>query len=159
MIKVIHTPCSRTASIIDASMTAVGWTGFLYLVVHGLFSVSLAGVFNENLPAAQNMLPTLQTLLIYLTIAVFNAMLFTVWGTYRKRIFPDLHRSLSRNAPDDEITANKFAISSTLVHAAKHSQITTIHHNDDGAIATVVTDRLRIPSASNSDYFDTAHLA
>lgn len=159
MIKTIHTQCSRTASIIDACMTAIGWTGFLYLVVHGVFSISPANIFAPDLTPEPNMLPTLQTLLIYLTIAVFNAMLFTAWGTFRKRIFPDLHGSLSRNVPDNAITASKFAISSTTVHAAQNSQITTIHHDDDGAIASVVTDKLRLPPASNADYFDTAHMA
>lgn len=161
MIKIIQTKCSRTASLIDACMTAVGWTGFLLLVAHGVFSLPLAHAFAATPAAEVSMQPTLQTLLIYLTIAVFNALLLTAWGTFRKRIFPDLHASISRTAPDNEITASKFAISSTLVNETQNSKITTIHHNDDGAISAVVTNKqpLRIPRVSNTDYFIKAHSA
>jgi len=159
MIKIVRTPYTRTTGIIDACMTAVGWTGFLYLIVHGLFSISLAGAFNPSESSAQSMAPTLQTLLIYLTIAVFNAMLFTVWGTYRKRIFPELHRAVSRGVPNNEITAAKFAITDTQVHEVQDSQVTVIHHRDDGEIAAVITDKSRIPPVSNADYFDAAHIA
>ena len=92
-------------------------------------------------------------------IAVFNAMLFTVWGTYRKRIFPELHRAVSRGVPNNEITAAKFAITDTQVHEVQDSQVTVIHHRDDGEIAAVITDKSRIPPVSNADYFDAAHIA
>jgi len=159
MIRIIHTPCSRATSAIDAGMTAIGWAGFAYLASSSILSISMASTLQGDAPSLSLVAPTLETLLIYLTIAAFNALLVVLWGTYHKRLFPPPRKVQARSAPDDAITAADFALSSAQLHDVHGSRITVIHHTDDGEIAALQTDKLRIPPVSNSDIFDATRLA
>lgn len=159
MIQTIHTQCSRASTLIDTAMTAVGWAGFAYLATHDILSIAIAAARHPETVTASATSPTAQTLLIYLTVAAFNALVFVLWGTFRKRLFPNLHCTRGRSTPDSEITAAHFAVSRAQVHDIQNSRITTIHHGEHGEIAALETDRIRVPPASNTDVFDLARLA
>ena len=136
-----------------------------FTVVYQLLSIErnndvrLKVALQGDAPSLSLVAPTLETLLIYLTIAAFNALLVVLWGTYHKQLFPPPRKIQARSAPDDAITAADFALSSAQLHDVHGSRITVIHHTDDGEIAALQTDKLHIPPVSNSDIFDATRLA
>lgn len=156
MIKVINTPCSRTAWTLDAAMTAVGWAGFLYLVAHGIMAVLNGTGAGIRLPIVGDALPTLHTLLIYVTFAAFNALLIALWIVHRQRTARTQSMPFADAVIDDDTLAAHFALSSNQLREIQDSRVMVIHHGQNGNISFLETDQM---VASDIDSFQAAQAA
>lgn len=156
MIKVINTPCSRTAWTLDAAMTAVGWAGFLYLVAHGTMAMLNGTGSVVRLPVLGDALPTLHTLLVYLTFAAFNALLIATWILHRQRAAKRQPMPFADAVLDDDTLAAHFSLSSNQLREIQDSRVMVIHHGQNGNISFLETDQM---VASNADSFQAAQAA
>lgn len=150
MIQIVRTPCSRASALADAGMTAMGWAGFVYLIIHDILSASVSAPLAPDAATVQAMLPAARTLLIYLTIAAFNALLLTAWATFWKRPFPDRRATQSDERPRSPATAARFALTGTQLDAMHDSRITVIHHGENGEIRALETGDVQPSRASGA---------
>lgn len=157
-MKIINTPCSRSALAIDATMTAMGWVGLIYLIAQGVMSVTHAAERSSETPFITTALPTIQTLMIYLTIAAFNALILLLWARYHKALFRNLRRQAVPLALDDETLASHFSLTRNALLELQDSRITVIHHAEDGGITQLETDQLRVRFDDNN-FFEKARAA
>lgn len=159
MIKTVNTSCSRGTLAIDAALTAIGWLGFLYLLGQGVLTlVNRPGhTLNHSLMTA--MLPIVLTLLIYVTIAAFNALLLVVWATYCRSHSRSVRRQAT-SALDDNTLAAHFSLSRHELHQVQDSRVTIIHLSDGGGITHLETDQLHAePESADNQAQEVAQAA
>lgn len=135
MSPIIRTRRSRPFLVLDASLTALGWLGFSYLMTAGVISVLSGTDHGFEISLMGSAMPTTTVLLIYLTIAAINALVLVLWGTYRRR----LTRIAPHGANDDWLNeaslASRFALSSPQLQDIQLSRLLVIHHSDSGEIS------------------------
>jgi biofilm PGA synthesis protein PgaD len=156
---IITTQRSPLALAIDTALTALGWIGFFYLFTQGVVAV-MDGSYNApSTPFMNQLWPTAQTLTVYALVAAFNAMLVVLWGRYRKMFFRKLNQRNAAIKVDDETVATHFHLSSNQLHEIQDSRVTVIYHSNEGEIAHLETDQLRMQPAGNNPVFDTVKAA
>lgn len=152
---IITTQRSPIAWTIDTALTAMGWVGFFYLFTEGVVSI-LGGNYSEAAATAPgSLMPTVHTLVLYLLVACFNALLVVLWGKYRKFLFRALRRSRQQDGVDDEQMASHFHLSCNQLHEIQDSRVTVIYHSNEGDIAHLETDQLRMQPAGNNSVYET----
>ncbi|MBB5214317.1 poly-beta-1,6-N-acetyl-D-glucosamine biosynthesis protein PgaD [Parapusillimonas granuli] len=160
---IITTKRTSLGWTVDAALTALGWMAFFYLFTRGVVSIVHAGGIQPMPslldPAVTPLVPTLQTLALYLLVACFNALVVVAWGRYHKRLFRRLKLIRSADAVDEEELASHFHLSCNQLHEIQGSRVTVIYHSNDGAIAQLETDQLRMQPAGNSPVFHTVKVA
>lgn len=155
---IITTRCSPIAQAIDTLLTAIAWCGFLYLFIQEISTLFIATPENPSGGSAAQLSLTAQTLLIYLTVAAFNALLLVLWARYHKLFFKNMgHRDALEL--DEETLASSFSLSCHQLRQMQESRIAVIHHTIDGNINSLETQSQRLQPASNSAVFDALHLA
>lgn len=156
---IITTQRSPLFLVIDASLTALGWAGFFYLFTKGVVAI-VEGHFNSpGMAAISPFIPTLATLAVYVLVIACNALLIVLWARYHKTLFKDLFRKRGESAMDDETVASYFRLSCNQLHEIQESRVTVIYHSNDGDIAHLETDQLRIQPAGNSQDFEAIRAA
>jgi biofilm PGA synthesis protein PgaD len=162
-MNIITTKRSSVGWITDSVLTALGWVAFFYLFTRGVVSVAfsdgvqpLPSIFD---PVVTPLVPTLQTLALYLLVASFNALLVVLWGRYHKRMFRKLKQLRSPDGVDEDQLASHFHLSRNQLHEIQGSRVTVIYHSNDGAISQLETDQLRIQPADNGPVFPAAKVA
>lgn len=134
MNPIIRTRQARSALIVDTLLTALGWLGFSYLVAAGIAAVISDVDHSLEITLLGNVLPTTQALLLYTTVAAFNAVLLMLWGTYRRRLTrEEPHGAV---ALDDVLLAERFALSPPQLQDIRLSRSLVIRHADDGEISS-----------------------
>lgn len=156
---IITTQRSPFALVIDFLITSVGWIGFFYLFTRGVISVVDISQASPQIPLAGPFVPTVQTLTVYALVAVFNATLVVLWGRYNDVLFIRSELDSEQIGVDDEVVASHFHLSSNQLHEIQGSRVTVIYHSNDGDIAHLETDQLRMQPAGNSSVFDTVRAA
>ncbi|NYT83538.1 poly-beta-1,6-N-acetyl-D-glucosamine biosynthesis protein PgaD [Alcaligenaceae bacterium] len=160
-MNIITTKRSSLGWAIDAGLTALGWAAFFYLFTRGVVSIVHADGL-QPMPALLSstpLIPTLQTLAVYVLVACVNALLVVIWGRYHKRLFRTLKLLRAPDAMDEDELASHFHLSRNQLHEIQGSRVTVIYHSNDGAISELETDQLRIQPAGNSPVFHTAKVA
>lgn len=162
-MNIITTKRSSLAWTMDAGLTALGWAAFFYLFTRGVVSIFHAEGL-QPMPSLVSstvtpLVPTLQTLAVYVVVACINALLVVLWGRYHKRLFRTLKMLRSSDGVDDDELASHFHLSRNQLHEIQGSRVTVIYHSNDGAISQLETDQLRIQPAGNSPVFHTAKVA
>lgn len=156
---IITTQRSPLALAIDTALTALGWIGFFYLFTQGVVAV-MDGSYNAaSSPFMDQLWPTAHTLAVYALVAAFNAMLVVLWGRYRKMFFRKLNQRDGSVKIDDETVATHFHLSSNQLHEIQDSRVTVIYHSNEGEIAHLETDQLRMQPAGNNPVYDAAKAA
>lgn len=156
---IITTQRSPIAFTIDTVLTTCGWLGFFYLFTSGVISVLRGGYDSPPIPLIEPLLPTLSTLALYLLVGLFNALLVVLWGKYHKVFFRQLNRRRQQIRLEDDILASHFHLSCNQLHEVQDSRVTVIYHSDDGDIARLETDQLRMQPAVNSSQYEAAQVA
>lgn len=156
IIKTQRTPLAYT---IDTALTALGWLGFFYLFTKGLVSIINGSYDSPATPLIQTFMPTVNTLMVYLLVAAFNATLVVLWARFHKTLFGRLSRHSTQQGVDDESVASHFHLSCNQLHEIQDSRVTVIYHSMDGNIAHLETDQLRMQPAGNNNVFVTARVA
>ena len=153
---IITTQRSPLAWTIDTALTAMGWVGFFYLFTEGVVSI-LGENYSEAATATPgSLVPTVHTLVLYLAVACFNALLVVLWGKYRKYLFQAGRRSGQQDAVNDEQLASHFHLSCNQLHEIQDSRVTVIYHSNEGDIAHLETDQLRMQPAGNNSVYENA---
>ncbi|HWK70192.1 poly-beta-1,6-N-acetyl-D-glucosamine biosynthesis protein PgaD [Pollutimonas sp. M17] len=156
---IITTQRSPLALAIDTALTALGWIGFFYLFTKGVIAVMDGNHHGPSVPYMEQLWPTARSLTVYALVAAFNAVLVVLWGRYRKLFFRTLNRREAAAKIDDETVATHFHLSSNQLHEIQDSRVTVIYHSNEGDIAHLETDQLRMQPAGNSAVYDAVRAA
>ncbi|MEO6960128.1 MAG: poly-beta-1,6-N-acetyl-D-glucosamine biosynthesis protein PgaD [Burkholderiaceae bacterium] len=150
MNKIINTRCSRLNLVIDASLTAFGWVGLVYLMAQGVTTIANTIHVSPDHSLLTAVTPILQTVLIYITVAAFNALLLVLWARHRKLRRNKSHRPRAFLTLSDDTVALHFSLSRNALHEVQDSRVTIIHLSDIGGITRLETDQLHAEAAANS---------
>ncbi|MGB3290707.1 MAG: poly-beta-1,6-N-acetyl-D-glucosamine biosynthesis protein PgaD [Burkholderiaceae bacterium] len=156
---IITTQRSPLALAIDTVLTGLGWAGFFYLFTQGVVAALDGGHAGPPLPLVEQLWPTARSLTAYALVAAFNATLLVLWGRYHKRFFRAPRHGEAAVQIDDDAVATHFHLSSNQLHEIQGSRVTVIYHSNEGDIAHLETDQLRMQPAGNNPVFDTAKAA
>lgn len=147
---IITTQRSSIALAIDTALTALGWIGFFYLFTKGVVSILNETYGSAAWPSLERFVPTATTLMAYLLVGAFNALVVVLWARYHKLFFKDTRRTLAQPQVDDDTVALQFQLSCNQLREIQDSRVTVIYHSADGAIAHLETDQLRMQPAGQS---------
>lgn len=133
MTTLIHTPCSRIHKIMDRGTTALGWTGFVYLLAPD--SIAYA--------SAQTLTLDMNAVSLFSATLVCSSFGLTAWSLYNKWLY---QRGLTAEATadhplvDDQVVASHFLIAPEDLESVHESRRTVIYHTEDGTIVRMETD-------------------
>lgn len=156
---IITTQRSPLFLAIDTTLTALGWVGFFYLFTKGVVAIVSSHLDPSHMTVIDPFIPTLHTLAVYLLVIAFNALAIVLWARFRKAIFKDLFGRRGKSAVDDETVASHFRLSCNQLHEIQESRVTVIYHSNDGDIAHLETDQLRIEPAGDNAQVEAARAA
>lgn len=119
--------------LIDILLTLAAWVGFLWLIYHGMVKPIIAHPDMGPHPVVS----TLNTLALYLLIAVLYGGALIIWARYNQYRFRHERRT-RRSGLESEELAESFAITPELVAELNKARVLTVHHNENGSIKSVV---------------------
>lgn len=138
----------------DGVLTLLAWACFFYLLERGIQSVLVVGWQGPDLTFGRRFLATMDTLLIYLLVAVTIGLLLFLWATYHQL---RAARSQRRSRVAD-VTAAELAESVNLpldiVRGLQEQQVLILHHDTQGQLVAIecpgTGQRLAVPSSAGS---------
>lgn len=141
---IIKTQQSALALTLDTVLTALGWLAFFYLFTQGVLNL-LGPLYAVTGSAGQfePLMPAINSLLVYVSISLFNATTLVLWALYHKAIFKTLkneHITLT----DGHFPARSFSLMPSQLLDLRDSRVTVIYHADDGGVSHLETDSLHI---------------
>lgn len=117
---------------LDFLLTLFGWCGFIWLFTTGLLHVVQTQPFSGPRPLASG----LGTLLLYIAVVLFNALLLIGWAKYNQWRFR-VERRRRRPGLEPVEVAQSFAISPQDLSLMSRSELLRVHHDNDGHITQV----------------------
>ncbi|HWL27607.1 MAG TPA: poly-beta-1,6-N-acetyl-D-glucosamine biosynthesis protein PgaD [Burkholderiaceae bacterium] len=156
---IITTQRSPLFLAIDTALTALGWAGFFYLFTKGVVAIVGGHLGSTSMTVIDPFIPTLHTLAVYVLVIAFNALVIVLWARFHKLLFKDLFGRRDKPSVDDETVASHFRLSCNQLHEVQESRVIVIYHSNDGDIAHLETDQLRIQSGGNSAEVEAAQAA
>lgn len=145
---IITTRRSPLGFMLDASLTAIGWVGFMYLFTEGVAREVYASHLANTVSPSSQLLSTADTLGLYLLVACINAILVALWGHYRKQLSQCLAPRAAPRAIGMDTRASQFHLSDYQLHEFENSRVIVVHHLDDGVIERLETDQLYTPDSA-----------
>lgn len=155
-MSIISTPRSRTGYCVDACATGAGWLGFSWLLASGLDAVNdaSAGTHQETLSGWTRLVtgsgdPAFG--LWALPFAGIGLGLAAGWLRRRRELARQSVDDPCPNPLNDQLLAEHFALTNEQLWQAHTSQITVIHHSNDGDICALEAIRptTNEPTATN----------
>lgn len=148
MTLLIRTQQRLLPRAIDTLLTLLAWCGMAHLLVHGVSTV-LANRQQDPQPSlSMEFLLTLDTLLIYLLVALGISVLLLIWAKYNEQRAESCQRRV--RAPDicERGLSESFQVSMAVLDCLQNEQVLILHNNEHGALATVVfpESALRLPA-------------
>lgn len=134
---IIRTPRARPAWLLDALLTALAWLAFAYLCVTGLVAVLRKDEAGPEVPFWSALVPTMDTLVIYVVVAVFNAIVLLAWARYNQHRFSGRDRRKPIPALDHDELARSFRLPVQQLGALQRAKVAIVDHDVDGTIADV----------------------
>ncbi|MER1968149.1 poly-beta-1,6-N-acetyl-D-glucosamine biosynthesis protein PgaD [Castellaniella sp. GW247-6E4] len=137
MTPIIITPRRTLPLLLDGAMTCAAWAALIGLCLSELpaaWPLAATQAASDPLAALE---PALQTLVMYLLVGSFNALLMTLWSRYHLS-----HARARRPAApcDIGLLASHFHVSGSQLSAVQDSRMATIHHADSGSITGIVLE-------------------
>lgn len=117
---------------LDFLLTLLGWGGFIWLFSTGLLHVIQTLPFGGPRPLVSG----LNTLMLYIAVALFNALLLIGWAKYNQLRFR-VERRRRRPGLEPVEVAQSFAISPQDLSLMSRSALLRIHHDGQGRITQV----------------------
>ncbi|TAN27443.1 MAG: poly-beta-1,6-N-acetyl-D-glucosamine biosynthesis protein PgaD [Castellaniella sp.] len=142
---IIKTPRTRAVALIDFLLTALAWFAFCYLFAAGIRPILEGRIHGLTAPIASQLLPHAHTLLVYALVAVGIALLLLAWAGYNALRFGGLDRRKPPTILTDADLAASFSIDPAQLKVLHDSQITCVHHTDEGQISLIDFARERHP--------------
>lgn len=85
MSLLIHSQQSRLGRAVDLLLTLSAWVAMAYLLVQGVASLLASGRHGSRPALVAGIMPTLDTLLIYLLVALGLGAILLAWAKYNER--------------------------------------------------------------------------
>jgi biofilm PGA synthesis protein PgaD len=138
----------------DGALTLLAWAGFFYLLERGIQSVLVVGWQGPDLTFGRRFLATMDTLLIYLLVAVTIGLLLFLWATYNQlRAAKSQRRSRIADVTAAEL-AESVNLPLDIVRGLQEQQVLILHHDNHGQLVAIerpgTGQRLAVPSSAGS---------
>lgn len=147
MTLLIRTQQRLLPRIIDTLLTLLAWGGMAYLLVQGVAAVIANGQQGPRPSLGMEFLLTLDTLLIYLLVALGISLALLVWAKYNEHQAAWRQRRV--RVPDicERNLSESFQVSLAILDCLRNQQVLILHNNEHGALASVVfpDTALRLP--------------
>ncbi|OTA21193.1 poly-beta-1,6-N-acetyl-D-glucosamine biosynthesis protein PgaD [Xenorhabdus beddingii] len=125
----IFTEQRLTPRLMDILLTILAWVGFVYLFTIGLFTSSHHG----PRPFASVFTLELGSIVLYIVIAIFNALLLIGWAKYNQRRFR-VERRHHRPVLTQTEVAQSFILEQKLLDVLRQSKVSSITYDNHGHI-------------------------
>jgi biofilm PGA synthesis protein PgaD len=136
-MKLVRTRQRSVMWIIDVLLTLMAWSGLIWLLARGINSMlqTHGGPrFDAPIFAALN------TLQIYLWIAVFNAVILISWARYQQRRGRKFaQRRAEAKALTDKNLSESFSLADGDLEQLRRPGVLVIHNDDEGGVAQVTS--------------------
>ncbi|AKA83751.1 MULTISPECIES: poly-beta-1,6-N-acetyl-D-glucosamine biosynthesis protein PgaD [Pseudomonas] len=134
-MKLVRTRQSPVMWIIDVLLTLLAWGGLVWLLARGI------GAMLETHGGPRIEAPifaALNTLQIYLWIALFNALILIGWARYQQRRGRQFaQRRAEANALSDKHLSESFNLGDGHLEQFRKPGVLVIHNNEEGGVEDV----------------------
>ncbi len=134
-MNLIRTPQRPVMQAIDIFLTLLAWAGLVILLVRGLVPM-LDSQGGPRIEAP--IFAALNTLQIYLWIALFNALLLIVWARYQQRRGKRFaQRRAAGKALSDHGLSESFRLAAGELDLLRRPGVLVIHNDQEGGVQAV----------------------
>ena len=136
-MKLIRTRQRSVMWIIDVLLTLMAWAGLIWLLARGIGSM-LDSHGGPRIEAP--IFAALNTLQIYLWIALFNAVILVCWARYQQRKGRKFaQRRAEAKALTDKNLSESFSLAEGDLEQLRRPGVLVIHNDEDGGVAQVTS--------------------
>ncbi|WP_435953722.1 poly-beta-1,6-N-acetyl-D-glucosamine biosynthesis protein PgaD [Dryocola sp. BD626] len=118
--------------LMDTVLTLGAWVGFTWLIYNGLINALAHSPFMGIRP----FFTTLNTVSLYLIIALVNGLALIGWAKYNQYRFRSERRSRRPGLAESEL-AESMHITPLVAHELNKGRVLTVFHHENGEIARV----------------------
>ncbi len=134
-MKLVRTRQRSVMWVIDVLLTLMAWVGLVWLLARGITSM-LETHGGPRIEAP--IFAALNTLQIYMWIALFNAVILVTWARYQQRKGRRFaQRRAEVNALSDKHLSESFSLADGDLEQLRRPGVLVIHNDDDGGVAEV----------------------
>ena len=134
-MKLVRTRQNPVMWVVDVLLTLLAWAGLIWLLARGITSM-LETHGGPRLEAP--IFAALNTLQIYLWIALFNAVILISWARYQQRRGRKFaQRRLEANALSDKNLSESFKLGDGDLEQLRRPGVLVIHNDEDGGVEHV----------------------
>ena len=134
-MKLVRTRQSTVMWIIDVILTLMAWAGLVWLLARGITSM-LETHGGPRIEAP--IFAALNTLQVYLWIALFNAVILVTWARYQQRKGRKFaQRRAEAKALSDQNLNESFSLAEGDLEQLRRPGVLVIHNDEDGGVAEV----------------------
>ncbi|MCF5721739.1 poly-beta-1,6-N-acetyl-D-glucosamine biosynthesis protein PgaD [Pseudomonas syringae] len=134
-MKLVRTRQRSIMWIIDVLLTLMAWAGLAWLLARGINSM-LETHGGPRIEAP--IFAALNTLQIYLWIALFNAVILVSWARYQQRKGRKFaQRRAQANALTDQNLSKSFSLGEGDLEQLRRPGVLVIHNDEEGGVADV----------------------
>jgi biofilm PGA synthesis protein PgaD len=134
-MKLVRTRQRSIMWIIDVLLTLMAWAGLVWLLVRGITSM-LETHGGPRIEAP--IFAALNTLQVYMWIAIFNAVILVSWARYQQRKGRKFaQRRAEANALTDKTLSESFSLGEGDLEQLRRPGVLVIHNDEEGGVAEV----------------------
>ena len=134
-MKLVRTRQRKVMWLIDVLLTLMAWAGLIWLLARGITSM-LETHGGPRLEAP--IFAALNTLQVYLWIALLNAVILVSWARYQQRKGRRFaQRRAQANAVSDKNLSDSFRLGEGDLEQLRRPGVLVIHNDEDGGVAQV----------------------
>ncbi|MDO4236701.1 poly-beta-1,6-N-acetyl-D-glucosamine biosynthesis protein PgaD [Pseudomonas sp.] len=134
-MKLVRTRQNLVMWIIDVLLTLLAWAGLVWLLARGM-NAMLETHGGPRLEAP--IFAALNTLQIYLWIALFNAVILIAWARYQQRKGRKFaQRRAEANALSDQHLSESFNLGEGDLEQLRRPGVLVIHNDEEGGVGEI----------------------
>jgi biofilm PGA synthesis protein PgaD len=140
---IINVERTRTllARVIDLVLTIVAWILFVMLLYRGVVD-SGTGPESGPRPIVPDALSTLDTLTLYIIVALINAAILIGWALYNQMRFRGRDRRQPIGPLSDNKIAESFRVKTSSLAELRGSRFAVVFHDEGGEIRDIQGRRI-----------------
>ncbi|MFI8609650.1 poly-beta-1,6-N-acetyl-D-glucosamine biosynthesis protein PgaD [Pseudomonas sp. AOB-7] len=157
MSLLIRSQQSRLGRAVDVLLTLSAWAAMAYLLVQGVASLLASGRHGPRPALVAEIMPTLDTLLIYLLVALGLGTILLAWAKYNERRAGWYQRRSRMPDIAEETLAANFQVSLAILDCLQRQQVLILHNGEDGALAAIEFPgtALRLPALASDELLES----
>lgn len=134
-MKLVRTRQSTVMWLIDVLLTLLAWAGLIWLLARGMTSM----LDTHGGPRFQApIFAAINTLQIYLWVAVFNALILISWARYQQRRGRQFaRRRAEAKALTDKTLSESFSLTEGELEQLRRPGVLVIHNDEKGHVSEV----------------------